>query len=262
MESAPFALLRDYAALRMGVSTITEADHRPRIVSSLRRTRPEPSFAYSRVLYWLRLRSGTATISVASYLAEAVANWIGARPTFLCLPDDEEAQDLLVHVRGASVPPSMAPAKVGRREIYACDSTCLLSRPSVALPASFVRITTAGLSYAEGIWPPEHCLPDGTAFGVMHSGKVVAVAYAHRIETMEAQVADIGVETSADYRRRGYARACVHGVCEVYTARGGQAWYECSPSNLPSQMLAQSVGFRLWAQSLSLITNPTNQKSN
>jgi hypothetical protein len=256
MEHVPFSLLRNYAAFRMGVCTLAEADDRPRIVPSLRRTKPEPSFSFARVLYWLRLRSGAATVSVAPYLAEAVASWISTRPPFVELPDDEQAQDLLVHVRSATVPPGMAAASVARHEIYACDSTCIVPPPSVTPPASLVRIRTAGLTYAGDIWPPEHCLPDGTAFGVMHSGKIVAVAYAHRIGTMEAQIADIGVETAADYRRRGYARACVHGVCEVYTVRGGQAWYECSPSNVPSQMLAKSVGFGLWAQSLSLVTNP------
>ena len=251
----PYDSLSKYAAIRLGVSAVGGAGDGLRIVPSLLRVRPESSFSYARVLYWFRLRSGEATVSVAPAIADVAARWITDRSHGPALPDDEQAQDLLEHVHRAELPPELVPVGIVRHEIYACDCADLVAFPAVSAPASLLRITTAGLTYAEGIYPPEHCFPDGTAYGVMHGRQIVSVAYGHRIGPLEAEVADLGVETAPQYRRRGYARACVHGVCSAYVARGGQAWYECSPSNVPSQLLAQSVGFKPWAQSLSLRTN-------
>jgi RimJ/RimL family protein N-acetyltransferase len=81
---------------------------------------------------------------------------------------------------------------------------------------------------------------------------VVSVAFAHRAGILEDRVADIGVETAAGYRRRGYAQAAVAALVGHFTQRGGEARYGCSPSNQASMAIAQSVGFVPYGKSLIL----------
>ncbi len=88
---------------------------------------------------------------------------------------------------------------------------------------------------------------------MIEDGLVVSVAYAHRAEMMEDRVADIGVETSPVYRRRGYARAVVSAVIGEIAQRGGQALYGCSPDNAASIATALSCGCALHASSRVLI---------
>jgi predicted GNAT family acetyltransferase len=105
----------------------------------------------------------------------------------------------------------------------------------------------------QGIHLPTHCFPDGTVYGVVEDNMVVSVAYAHRIGDMEDEIADVGVETAPDYRRRGYARAAVSAVVDRYIQRGGEAVYGCASSNTASRATARSVGFVPYAKRMAIV---------
>lgn len=74
------------------------------------------------------------------------------------------------------------------------------------------------------------------------------MAYAHKTNIMEDQVADIGVDTALLYRKRGHAKAAVVAVTNEMTSTGGEAIYSCGKDNLASIATASSVGFELYAK--------------
>ena len=98
---------------------------------------------------------------------------------------------------------------------------------------------------------PKHCLPDGVIYGVIENNKIVSLAHAHQTGEYQETVADIGVDTSKDYRRKGYARECVNSVARHYIQKGGESVYTCSPGNIASINTALAAGYKPFAKSLS-----------
>jgi RimJ/RimL family protein N-acetyltransferase len=72
---------------------------------------------------------------------------------------------------------------------------------------------------------------------------------------MHTLVADIGVETAAAYRRRGYAKAAVGAVTAHTTAQGGVGFYICDTRNDASIATALSVGYRKYSRALALMAS-------
>ena len=138
--------------------------------------------------------------------------------------------------------------RVLRDLVFACNDE--LVRPH---PQSTCRhLVDASIPAAEGLDLPLHCFPEGVVYGVVRDHQVVSVAFAHRARVLEDVVADIGVDTAARHRRRGYAQAAVSALVAHFTDRGGEARYGCSPSNQASIATARSVGFVPYARSLIL----------
>jgi len=103
---------------------------------------------------------------------------------------------------------------------------------------------------------PDHCIPNGIAYGVIENDKIVSVAYAHKTGEYQDIVADIGVETSKDFRRKGYARECVNSVARHVINKGGESVYKCSPANTASIHTALSAGYKPYGKSLIFSVTP------
>jgi len=97
---------------------------------------------------------------------------------------------------------------------------------------------------------PEHCLPNGVVYGVVEGNKIVSFAYAHITGEYQDIVADIGAETSKDFRRKGYARECVNAVARHVIQNGGESVYKCSLDNAGSIHTALSAGYKAYGKSL------------
>jgi len=124
--------------------------------------------------------------------------------------------------------------------IFCCDAV------TVANPNSnikTVRITDDRYGYLDDVNFPDHCIPDGIVYGVIENNKIVSLAHAHKTGENQDIVADIGVDTSSDYRKKGYARECVNSVARHVIERGGESVYICSPNNIASINTALSAGY-------------------
>lgn len=80
-------------------------------------------------------------------------------------------------------------------------------------------------------------------------GTVVSVARSSR-ENEDA--AELAVETTGDFRRRGYARQVSHAWASAVISRGKVAFFSHRPENLPSAGLALALGAKLRANGLHL----------
>ena len=99
---------------------------------------------------------------------------------------------------------------------------------------------------------PAQCFPDGVCYGILDGGRIVTKAFAHRTGVMEDKVCDVGIETAAAYRRRGYAKTALSALVAHFASCGGEAWYVCRPDNGSSRATARSVGFVPYGRSLVL----------
>ncbi len=107
------------------------------------------------------------------------------------------------------------------------------------------QLVDVSIPFAQELEVPVSLFPDCLVYGVIADGQVVSVAYVDRPHGMEnrVDVAYIGVDTAPTYRRRGYAQTAVSAVVEHVTRRGGEAWWDCDPSNAASIATARSVGY-------------------
>jgi ribosomal protein S18 acetylase RimI-like enzyme len=250
-----FRLLGRYAAIRLGLDRDELKTRDQIIVESERRNYPEPSYAYVRLVWWMRYVDGRTMISVPPGARDVAARFATGRHHATCLPDESEAQVLIALINKSQARRGGPQAsRVMQDLILACNHDTLRGVELLPALGSLVRLCGPGWTYAPGLRPPEQCFPDGVAYGVVKDGMVVAVAFAHRTGLMEDRVADLGVETAEEYRRRGYGRAVVHAVTNHLVSRGGEAWYACSPENVASQATAHSVGYIPYATSLALAT--------
>jgi hypothetical protein len=101
-------------------------------------------------------------------------------------------------------------------------------------------------------WCPEECIQDGTAFGVVVDGKLVARS--NTIITPEAtrkyKLVWMGVETLSEYRRRGYAKAVISGTTETLLSRGLTPIYDHATWNIASGNTAKSLGYQFYGETL------------
>ena len=255
-SSDPFPNDRKYIATRLGFdSDYPMIANEPLIVETDRRINREHSFSFVRVLWWFRFKDEPPVISVPIGAKEFVGEWLSRKCDLNRLPLDDEANELMEIInRHHERRKELLAIKKSWHKIFLCNKDTIRENIAVASPASLIRIDRQGLRYAESIYVPEHCIPDGVAFGVSVDEKIVSVSVAHRTALMENVIADLGIETAELYRKRGYARAAVHAVANHFISKGGEAWYECSPGNIASQATARSVGFVELAESLSLRT--------
>ena len=242
-------LIDQFTGAQLGADLARVPCARPTVVESALRLRPEVSYSYVHALWWLWLTDGRSVVSVPPGAGPAVEPIVAGVASCEQLADSALAERLITPVSETLSAAGIRPVDGTHNSIvFACDGA-LLRRHD---PGACVRLADPDMSVAEGIWFPAHCLPDGVAYGVVADGRLVSVAYAHRTGLLEDCVADVGVETSPAYRRRGYARACVASVVAEMASRGGQARYSCSPGNAASIATARSVGFAPYATSLVL----------
>ena len=124
--------------------------------------------------------------------------------------------------------------------IFACDAETI-AKPNANIKT--VKITDNSYECFEDVNFPNHCIPDGIVYGVVENNKIVSLAHAHKTGEYQDIVADIGVDTSIDYRKKGYARECVNSVARHVISKGGESVYICSPNNIASINTALSAGY-------------------
>jgi len=99
---------------------------------------------------------------------------------------------------------------------------------------------------------PEESIQDGTAFGVIIDGKLVACS--STIPTPNATgkygLVWIGVETLPEYRRRGYAKAVVSGTTDTILSREQTPVYGHATWNKASENTAKALGYQLYGEVL------------
>ncbi len=107
-----------------------------------------------------------------------------------------------------------------------------------ALQALYAASTEEDLDEAE-IYVDK---PDPVIFGTFIDGKMVAYS-SHRI--WGENIADIGVLTHPDYRKRGLGKGVVSALCEWHFANDVLPMYRVGGENFGSQGVGLGLGFEL-----------------
>ena len=88
---------------------------------------------------------------------------------------------------------------------------------------------------------PEQFLANGIGYCVMHGETVAAAAFTAAVSS---DFADIGVETAADFRRMGLAKAAAAAVMREITAQGKTPVWAHHLANTGSMRTAEAIGFQ------------------
>lgn len=131
--------------------------------------------------------------------------------------------------------------------VFACDAETI-AKPSSNITT--VKITDNSYECYGDVNFPDHCVPNGIVYSVIENNKIVSLAHAHKTGKYQDIVADIGVDTSKDFRKKGYARECVNSVARHVIERGGESVYSCSPNNTASIRTALSAGYKPYGKIL------------
>ncbi len=247
-----FTFIEQYDSLRLGQELAGLPSGQVVVVESPRRLIRLQSYGFLHALWWLWLEDGRSVVSVPPGAGAEVRGLLKDITSDDSLFDPtlqvalREPVDAALHTAGLSATDRMLSDLC-----FACNGT-MLRRSDCS---DCRQLTDAAILPAEGLRLPEHCFPDGIAYGIIADGRVAAVAYAHRTGQLEDRVADIGVETAPAYRRRGFAKTVVSAVVAHIARQGGEARYACRPDNAASIATARSVGFGPYAQSLILSTS-------
>lgn len=81
-------------------------------------------------------------------------------------------------------------------------------------------------------------------YGSFHDGRIAGVASIYPWD--DSRLADVGVLTLPEFRRRGHARRVVRSICRHAFQSGDVPQYRCDSDNRPSRTLAASAGFELF----------------
>ena len=220
-----------------------------KVVETPRRLKREKSYGYTSVFWWLWLADGRTAVSVPHGSGEEVRHIARGVRKAEELRDPALAEQLTTPVNAAMREAGLGTVNRVLQDVcFACNAS-LLRRHACG---ECRRLTDTSIRAAHDLRLPTHCFPDGTAYGVIAHGMVVSFAFAHRTGVMEDRIADLGVETSREYRRRGYAKTVVSAVVGHITRSRGEALYNCSPNNDASIATARSVGFVPFGTSLKL----------
>ena len=246
-----YQLVREYLLSRLGIHNVNGT---LTIVESERRHRCEMSYGFIHMIWIVDFADGSVATSVPVNASEAVksfiCNTIGKTDItddlFISslkeLADDEAKR--LYHKESCRYFSDL---------VFACDAESIApSNPNVVTE----RIIDRRYACADDINFPDHCLPDGIVYGVIENNKIVSVAYAHQTGEYQDIVADIGVETSKDFRKKGYARECVNSVARHVIQHGGESVYKCSPTNTASIHTALSAGYVPYGKSVIFSVDP------
>lgn len=91
----------------------------------------------------------------------------------------------------------------------------------------------------------------GYFHGIFDGNNLVSVTDSPDMPYMEDTVAEIGVNTLADYRKRGYAKSVCASCVKHIIGTGKTPLWSCSNTNTVSQRLAKRIGFRYFADMLT-----------
>jgi ribosomal protein S18 acetylase RimI-like enzyme len=249
MPNLVFPLVDEYVGTRLGTQLATVPEHQLTVVESCRRLRAEQSYGYVHALWWVWLANGRSVVSVPPGIADEIQRIIGEPGSTAAVFDDTLSSRLRLVVDGALARAGLAATnRILRDLVFACDTNLVRHHPH----ADCRTLSDSAIPPAGDLQLPTHCFPDGRVFGIVTDGAVTCFAFAHQTGVMEDRVADIGVETAAEYRRRGFARSAVSALVTDFVSRGGEARYGCGPDNEASKATAASVGFVPYARCMVL----------
>jgi len=248
-----FHLVREYLLSRLGAN-IREADGDLTIIETERRHHCEMSYGYVHLIWIVSFNDGSVIASVPVNTSEDVKSFIRDHVKEIDIFDELFIAPMkqMTHCEAKRL--------LGKEScqcisdlVYACDGkTIAPANPNITAE----RIIDKRYECSGDIHFPDHCLPDGIVYGVYENSQIVSLAYAHKTGEYQDGVADIGVETSKDYRRRGYARECVNSVARHVIDKGGESVYLCSPNNTASIHTALSAGYAPYGKSLVVAVVP------
>jgi len=241
-----FRLVREYLLSRLGAESLGGG---LTIVETQRRQRCEMSYGYVHMIWIADFADGTVIASLPSGVSGEIKAFLRDRlEREVDITDDAFISPLKDLAHGE------AKRLFGQKScrcfsdlMFACDAETLVPAHPGVTPE---RIVDDRFQCRKDIHYPGHCLPDGVVYAVTAKDKIVSVAYAHRTGEYQDIVADIGVETSKRYKKRGYARACVNAVARHVIQNGGESLYKCAPTNAASIRTALSAGYRPYGKSL------------
>ena len=247
-------MVREYLLSRLGAKDIEDG---LTVIESERRRRREMSYGYVHMIWIAAFADGSIVASVPLNTSEAIKSLIrGNVERKINVTDNAFISSLKALADGE------ARRLFGQKScrcfsdlMFACDAATLAPAHPDVTPT---RIIDNRFACRDDIHFPGHCLPDGIVYGVVETDKIVSVAYAHQTGEYQDIIADIGVETSKRFRRRGYARACVNAVARHVIQNGGESLYKCAPGNTASIHTALSAGYKPYGKSLIFSVHTVN----
>jgi len=246
-----FKLIDEYMFSRLGGQNIYK---RLTIIETEKRHSCEMSYGYISMIWIVKFSDDSVLASIPLNFSEKIKSFLYDNIEKYDITDDLfisqlkeladiEAKDLF----------DKSPCRCFNSLIFACNSETISPKNT---NIKTIKITDKSFKCCDDIHFPEHCLPDGIIYTVIENNKIVSLAHAHKTGKYQDIVADIGIDTSKDYRRKGYARECVNSVARYVIDKGGESIYICSPDNTASIHTAVSAGYKLYGKSLTFSVIP------
>ncbi|HOX39526.1 MAG TPA: GNAT family N-acetyltransferase [Candidatus Brocadiia bacterium] len=240
------ALGYDFARLPQDSLAIVESELRLERIGGYR---------FVHALWWVRLNDGRSVLSIPPGTASEIRRILETRARRRDFPNPRSIND----IRGVLDPVMLSAGRGETDSIYhdiffVCNASLLRCHRH----GDCRRLKDSDIPPTDGIELPEALFPEGIVYGLIEDGKVVSVAYAHHTGIMEDLVANIGVVTAEEYRRKGYAQTVVSEVVYEIVSKGGEARYCADPQNAASIATARSCGFTKYGTSLIISALPVN----
>lgn len=242
-----FNLVNEYVLSRLGAKNKV-VDNRFTIVETERRSKCEMSYGFIHMIWIIQFNDGSVIASIPLNVSEEIKSFLLENNNKIDIMNESFILTMKkLTDREANKLYSKDSCRCFSDVVFACNSR---SMAKVNTSVTTVRLTDKNIECCNDIGFPDHCLPDGIIYGVIESNKIVSLAHAHKTGEYQDIVADIGVETSIDYRHRGFARECVNSVARHVINNGGESIYKCSPDNVASIHTALSSGYKPYGKSL------------
>ena len=152
-------------------------------------------------------------------------------------------------------PDDAAAEYFSRQEAFISEQRLFFRYPAADLPPenpAVQRLTPSLTAQLKGrivpsfSWDsPDSFAERGCGYCMVQDGIPAAWAFSAAVSSRET---DIGVETDANYRRRGFAYAAASAMIRDTLLRGKQPVWACHAENTGSRKLAEALGFLMCGQ--------------
>jgi len=241
-----FKLVNEYILSLLGAKNIDKKEIA--LIETERRHSCENSYGYIQMIWIIKFTDGSVIASVPLNTFDNTKSFIYDNIKKFDIYDDSFVSPLkeLADIEAKRLFNKDSCGCVFS-SIFACNSDTIAPKnPNIITK----RITNKRFECPDDINFPDHCLPDGIIYSVIENNKIVSLAHAHKTGEYQNIVADIGVDTSRNYRRKGYARECVNSVARHVIEKGGESIYTCSRENIASIHTALAAGYKPFGESL------------
>jgi len=224
-----FALVREYLLSRLDAKGTGDG---LTIVETERRQCCEMSYGFIHMI-WIAAFDNTIIASLPPHTGDAIKAYLQAKLGKIEITDDAFISSLKALADGEA-------ERLYGQKTCRCFSDLMFTCNAETLAPANPGVTPVRI--ADSHFSIE--------YAIKMKDKTVSRAYAHQTGEYQDIVADIGVETSKRYRRKGYARACVNAVARKVIENGGESLYKCAPDNIASIHTALSAGYKPYGKSL------------